>query len=253
MNMQMNGIRQTEESLPLVSDESMYVKNASREVRMGFVRKVYGILTAQLLFTVVIAAPFQRMSPAWIQSHQWMLGVSCAVTFVMICAMSCFREATRRFPTNYLCLFVFTTFEAVVVGLVSAGYTKGSVLICFGITAIIFFGLTIYAWNTKTDFTGLGPYLWGAMLSLMVFGLVMWILSLCGVVIPLLFMLYDIIGILIFVMYIVFDTQLIMGGLGGHKNQFGIDDYVFAALNLYLDIINLFLYILQIIGAARSN
>lgn len=43
------------------------------------------------------------------------------------------------------------------------------------------------------------------------------------------------------------DTQLIIGGKHA-KFQFSVDDYVFAALNLYLDIINLFLFILQIIN-----
>eukprot|EP00438_Fugacium_kawagutii_P011117 Skav203188 [mRNA] locus=scaffold39:361567:361815:+ [translate_table: standard] len=52
----------------------------------------------------------------------------------------------------------------------------------------------------------------------------------------------------VFAFYIVFDTQLMLGSWGGHKLQFDIDDYAFAALNLYLDIINLFLYILEIVG-----
>jgi FtsH-binding integral membrane protein len=44
--------------------------------------------------------------------------------------------------------------------------------------------------------------------------------------------------------YIVYDTQLIVGGF--HKKyQFAIDDIVLATLSIYLDIINLFLYILE--------
>ena len=58
-------------------------------------------------------------------------------------------------------------------------------------------------------------------------------------------------GALLFSMYIVYDTQLMMGGK--HKLSVSPEEYVFAALNLYLDIINLFLYILTIIGAARSD
>jgi len=58
-------------------------------------------------------------------------------------------------------------------------------------------------------------------------------------------------GVLLFTFYIVFDTQLLIGEYGGHKVQFGIDDYVFAALNLYLDIINLFLHILSLFGERR--
>ena len=52
----------------------------------------------------------------------------------------------------------------------------------------------------------------------------------------------------LFAFYIVFDTQMMLGSWGGHKVEFSIDDYAFAALNLYLDIINFFLYILEIVG-----
>ena len=55
---------------------------------------------------------------------------------------------------------------------------------------------------------------------------------------------------LVFSLYIVYDTQLMMGGK--HKYALSPEEYVFASLNLYLDIINLFLYILMIVGAARG-
>ena len=58
-------------------------------------------------------------------------------------------------------------------------------------------------------------------------------------------------GALVFSLYIVYDTQLMMGGK--HKYALSPEEYVFAALNLYLDIINLFLYILMIVGAARGD
>lgn len=58
-------------------------------------------------------------------------------------------------------------------------------------------------------------------------------------------------GALIFSMYIVYDTQLMMGG--SHKYSIDPEEYIFAALNLYLDIINLFMYILMIIGGSRSD
>ena len=47
-----------------------------------------------------------------------------------------------------------------------------------------------------------------------------------------------------------YDTQLIVGG-AHKKHQFGVDDYVFAALNIYLDIINLFLLLLQLLQDRR--
>lgn len=59
------------------------------------------------------------------------------------------------------------------------------------------------------------------------------------------------IGTIIFSLYIVYDTQLMVGG--SHKYSLSPEEYVFASLNLYLDIVNLFMYILSIIGNSRSN
>jgi len=61
---------------------------------------------------------------------------------------------------------------------------------------------------------------------------------------------YAAIGAIIFSMYIVYDTQIMVGGK--HKYSLSPEEYVFGALNLYLDIINLFMYILSIIGNSRN-
>ena len=57
---------------------------------------------------------------------------------------------------------------------------------------------------------------------------------------------YASLGAVIFSCYIVVDTQLMMGGK--HKYELDPEEYVFASLNLYLDIINLFLMILSLVG-----
>jgi len=61
---------------------------------------------------------------------------------------------------------------------------------------------------------------------------------------------YASIGALLFSVYLIYDTQLMMGG--EHKYSISPEEYIFAALNLYLDIINIFMYILTIIGASRD-
>ena len=58
--------------------------------------------------------------------------------------------------------------------------------------------------------------------------------------------LYACLGALLFSFYIVFDTQLMIGG--NHKLAISPEEYIFAALNLYLDVINLFMYLLAIFG-----
>merc|ERR1719414_1454661 len=160
--------------------------------------------------------------------------------------MVCCREICRKFPQNYCVLLVFTAFEGVIIGFASAAYTWQSVLLAAGLTAAIFVGMTMFAWTTSTDFTGFGPYLFGALLALSAFGFTLSIMMMFGVKVDWLLMLYDICGVLLCTFFIVFDTQLILGQWGGHENQFMIDDYVFAALGLYMDIIRLFLHLLRL-------
>eukprot|EP00928_Gymnodinium_smaydae_P083785 TRINITY_DN67022_c0_g1_i1.p1 TRINITY_DN67022_c0_g1~~TRINITY_DN67022_c0_g1_i1.p1 ORF type:complete len:243 (+),score=33.86 TRINITY_DN67022_c0_g1_i1:69-797(+) len=241
---------QAQETAPLTGGSSL-VKNASVEIRLGFIRKVYSLLSAQLLLTVAIAAPICTLGPVWAEANQWMLVISTVVLLATMCSMMCCQKQLRSFPTNYIFLFIMTCAMSVLVGFTSAMYTWQSVVLAAGITTGIFLAMTIYAWNTTSDFTGFGPYLVGCLFALIFFGFALSIMAMCGVMVQWAMMLYDICGILLFTCYIVYDTQLILGEYGGHKNSFSIDDYVFASLNLYLDIINLFLHILRLLGDRR--
>lgn len=231
------------ESEPLIGGR---LKDAEKDIRMGFVRKVYGILSVQLLLTVAIAAPFQTLSLEAIQANVWILYVSTAVLLATMCSMCCCAQILRTYPQNYIFLFVLTSAMGVLVGFTSAMYTWQSVVLAAGITVAIFLAMTIYAWNTTTDFTGFGPYLFAGLMCLVGFGFALSILGMLGVNIQWAVMFYDLCGVLLFTFYIVYDTQLIIGG--DHQVQFGIDDYCFGALTLYLDIINLFLHLLALLG-----
>merc|ERR1719359_2208900 len=214
------------------------------EVRSGFIRKVYGILSVQLLVTVLIAFPIQQMDPTWIATHRQYAQAAMFISLFAVVGVSCCcMQAARTFPTNYIFLAVITVCEAVIVGFVSAMYTTQSVIMAGALTAGIFLGLTLYAMTTKTDFTGMGGYLMAALLGLMLTSF----LCIFFPYSPMMQKLMAGCGAIIFSMYIVYDTQLICGGK--HKKySFGVDDYVFAAINIYLDIINLFLYLLALFG-----
>jgi len=110
-----------------------------------------------------------------------------------------------------------------------------------GITAV----LSTYAMYTTTDFTALGGYLLVALTTLCFAGLIFAFLPF----VPFVQQLYAACGALIFGFYIVYDTQLILGGK--HKQKFAVDDYVFAAINIYLDVLNEFIYLLSLLGDRR--
>eukprot|EP00928_Gymnodinium_smaydae_P002207 TRINITY_DN10780_c0_g2_i1.p1 TRINITY_DN10780_c0_g2~~TRINITY_DN10780_c0_g2_i1.p1 ORF type:complete len:243 (+),score=29.51 TRINITY_DN10780_c0_g2_i1:111-839(+) len=238
------------EGTPLNSSAAT-LKGASSQIRLGFIRKVYGILTAQLFLTVAIAAPISRLGPVWAKANQWMLIMSTCVMFATMCSMCCCQKQLRQFPINYIFLLVLTIAMSVITGFTSALYTWQSVVLAAGVTVAIFSAMTLYAWTTKSDFTGMGPYLMGAFFAMMAFGFALSIMSMCGVHIQWLTMIYDVFGVLLFTFYIVYDTQLILGEYGGHQQAFSIDDYAFASLQLYMDIINLFMHLLRMFGDRR--
>jgi len=234
------------ETVPLTAAGQSLLKDEPPEIRNGFIKKVYSILSAQLLLTAAVAAPLVMDGEVqkWVKTQgQTLIIVVCVLNIVLICAMACCRTAMRSFPTNYIMLFAFTATEGFLVGVICSTYELESVMCAVIATGLLVGCLTVYAIITKSDFTGFGVYLFAALLVLLIFGLFCWLFPF-----PWMQTVYCCLGILIFSFYLIFDTQLIMGK---GELRLGIDDYVYAALNLYLDIIQLFLYILQLIGDRR--
>jgi len=223
-------------------------------IRSDFIRKVYSILTMQLLLTFAIALYMNaQLTPAWVADHILLYYIcSYGTIAVMFSVSCCCREQTRIFPQNYAFLLLITAGIAGMAGFVSVLYTTNSVLLVLGVTAGVFLTLTAYACITKTDFTGLGVYLFAGLACLMMFGLFMslWSYFTGTPVGSTVHLIYACLGVILFVFYIIYDTQMIVGG-GHRQHQFSVDDYVFAALALYLDVINLFMMLLQIMGDRR--
>merc|ERR1712113_85035 len=147
---------------------------------------------------------------------------------------------------NIIFLGVFTAAEGFMLGSLAARFEADAVLIAFGITSGVTLGLTLFAFQ-KIDFTACGGMLCALLMILMVAGFILAFVGTSRIAM----IGYGSAGALIFSLYIVYDTQLMMGGK--HKYSLDPEEYIFASLNLYLDIINLFLYILMIIGAARGD
>jgi FtsH-binding integral membrane protein len=154
----------------------------------------------------------------------------------------------RKFPVNYIILFVYTATQGLFVGMICSTYSVNTVLIALGTVTGVTLALTLFAIQTKYDFTGWGPYLLVGVLVLMVFGFIIAFFPGNGVATKV----YCGIGCLIFSLYLVYDTQLIVGG-ENRKFQFSVDDYAVAAICLYVDIIQLFLMILTLFGGGSRR
>ena len=226
--------------------------NFTQAVRLGFVRKVYGIVSAQLLISLVFVIAAMFLGPEKIKGKianilytlYIISAVTAIVTAILICC--CFR---RSFPANYICLGIFTIAESFILFLFTASFPPLTVLLALAMTAAMTIGLTLYAMTTKTDFTYCGGLLWMGSLGLIVFWILFFLFR-TKYTFTFGYILGCMIGIVIYSLYLIYDTQLLIGKF---DNEYSVDDYVFAAINIYLDIINLFIYILQILGGSNSN
>eukprot|EP01006_Ploeotia_vitrea_P021846 TRINITY_DN54258_c0_g1_i2.p2 TRINITY_DN54258_c0_g1~~TRINITY_DN54258_c0_g1_i2.p2 ORF type:complete len:261 (+),score=130.39 TRINITY_DN54258_c0_g1_i2:13-795(+) len=233
-----------DEDDPLVDDSggdvfARTVAKANLQVRLGFIRKVYGIVTLQLLLSLVAVGIglFNDTVKAYVQTHENFLYAIMGVTFGLMLVMTCFSGLMRSFPINVILLFFFTAFMSILLMAVTSFYDTRIVYQALIVTAFISIGLTAYTFQSDRDFSQMGTYLFVFLMVLVIGGVIRIFLPTT----PVLDTVWACFGALVFSAYIVFDTFLIL-------NKLGPDDYVFAALNLYLDVINLFLYILQILG-----
>lgn len=236
-----------EEGKPLLDP---YATITEKSVRKGFITKVLGIVTVQLCITTIMCGLFM----VYDNIQEFVMGpsglplyiVSLVIMFGTIIMLMCNQSLGRRVPYNYLILCLFTLAVSYTVALVTIQYTVKSVLFTCGITLAVCIVLITYAMCTKTDFTSMG----GALASLLTILLIMGFIQIF-VRNETLNIIYGGLGAFVFSMYLIYDIQLICGG-EHRKYKLSPDEYIFAAIAIYLDIINLFLDLLMLFGKRRD-
>ena len=221
-------------------------KEFMKEVRRGFVIKVYSILSVTLLFTALICvAPVASTAVAdYMERNVWILITFAILAFIPLYALFCFTNMARKVPINYILLFSFVFCESILVAYACASVGSPKIVL---IAALMTMGLTIvltvFACTTKIDFTmcwGVAFVLGGCLLMFGIFAIILRS--------DILYLLYCTIGIFVYGLYLLIDTQLVCGG---HTWKLTEDDYIIGALILYMDIIVLFLKILALLS--RKN
>jgi FtsH-binding integral membrane protein len=235
------GPRSSEDNVPDDFKFGGSVSEATIDVRNQFIRKVYAILTVQLIATGAVSGLSFMSSDykAWIQTHPAVVWLSLfgAMGFMILTYWK-----RKSYPTNLIFLSLFTLTEAYTVSVIVSFYKASIVLNAVVLTAGIFVFLTAFACQSKYDFTSWMPCLFGALWGLVLFGFVRLFFpySSMGELV------YGLVAALLFSAYILVDTQLIM-------RKHHVEEEIAAAISLYLDIINLFLAILRILNSQNNN
>uniref|UniRef100_A0A3Q4N3U0 Transmembrane BAX inhibitor motif containing 1b n=1 Tax=Neolamprologus brichardi TaxID=32507 RepID=A0A3Q4N3U0_NEOBR len=204
----------------------------STSVRHAFIRKVYLILSAQLAVTFSVVAVFTFVDPVrmFVISYPGIYWASFVVYFVHILILMV-----------YMCLFF--CFVLIATCVLYSYYGTKAVFIAMGVTALVCIAVTVFCFQTKVDFTSCGGLLCIAAVLLMIIGIVTAIV-LSFQYVSLLWSSH-----LIYSVYSLYNTQLL---IGNRELAISPEEYVYGALSLYVDIVHIFLFILQVSGAATE-
>lgn len=208
------------------------------------------MLSLQLLVTsFFVCLTFFQSVADFFKNSPALLWTCVGIEIVLGISLICFKSLARTVPTNYILLSIWTLAMSWIVAFIAAFYDPTTVVIAACLTAAVTISLTIYACTTKTDFTYCGGLLFVGSCLMLFMGLFFLIfgISPSNNFHPL-NILYCGFGVLLYSIYLIYDTQLVMGKFG---LEYSIDDYILAAMMIYIDIIEIFLYILRLLGSRR--
>lgn len=184
----------------------------------GILQTIY---TNQVLFWGLIIAEFGLV-----------IGVSAAINKISL-------------TTATLMFIIYSVINGALLSYIFLVYTASSVATVFFITAGTFGAMAVVGYTTKTDLTSMGKYLFMALIGLVIATLVNLFVKSDGLT-----MILSYVGVLVFVGLTAWDSQKIKQMLlqapdAGESSQ---KLALLGALTLYLDFVNLFIYLLRIFG-----
>ncbi len=233
-----------------ITDSQREDKNIKDIIRNQFVKKVYGILLSQFVITfgiilicqIKVIKLFLIRNKAVYVSLMILAGIIFIGAFVII---SCYPSFLKKVPKNYIFLFLFTISETILLVYVSILYAFIYILGAIVFVTVICAIIMIISLLKKIS-----------MKFLYLFFIIMVCLGIMYGILIIIFrnyylhFLYCLIGAIIFTVILIIDTQSISQL---DENFLTVDDYIYAALILYTDVIRIFIQILKIIGMLKGG
>jgi FtsH-binding integral membrane protein len=213
----------------------------------AILRQVYTWMVLGMLITAGVAYVTVSTSLINLAANPIILIVAIIAEFALVLVIS--RGLNRLSAGTATLLFMlYAALNGFTLSMVLLAFTFGSVFLAFASTAALFGVMSVIGYTTKVDLSKMGTYL-----MMGVIGLVIAMVINMFVGSSLLDTIISLAGVLIFTALTAYDTQRIgrmaaqMSMNGDAALKFGI----FGALKLYLDFINMFLFVLRLTGRRR--
>ncbi|KAL2923952.1 BI1-like protein [Bienertia sinuspersici] len=213
------------------------------QLRWGFIRKVYGILSAQIVLTTLVSLLTVLYTPI----NETLRGNSALLLFFSIMPLVLLWPLyiyQQKHPQNFIFLGLFTVCLSLTVGVACANTDGRIVLQALVLTAAVVCSLTGYTfWAAKKgkDFSFLGPVLFASLVGIIFTGLLQVFFPFGSTSVAIM----GGFSAIVFSGYIVYDTDNLI-------KRFTYDEYIWASVTLYLDILNLFLTILRLLRQGEN-
>jgi FtsH-binding integral membrane protein len=207
--------------------------------------RVYGhmglaVITSMIVSFLVSSSP-ALMAFFFTGAMKWL------VIFAPLVAILAVSFAMDKFSTGALTIFLhgFAALMGLSFATIFVVYNMGSIVSAFMGAAILFAVMSGYGYFTKRDLTGLGSLLFVGLIAIIIASVINIFIG--STVFQ---MVISAIGIIVFLGLTAYDTQKIreMVSVGGDTGK----EEVMGALSLYLDFINLFLMLLQLLGGKKE-
>jgi FtsH-binding integral membrane protein len=215
--------------------------------------KVYGLMSVAMIITGLVAWAVGSneallsifRDPATLRPN----ALGWIVMFAPLAVVFAFGAMINRMSaaTAQLVFYGYAALMGLSLSYIFAIFTGVSIASTFLVTAIAFAGLSLYGYTTKRDLSGFGTFLLMGLIGLIVASVVNLFLASSAVAFAI-----SVIGVLLFAGLTAFDTQNIKNTYVAHA-QMGDSEWlaksaIMGALNLYLDFLNLFMFLLQFMG-----
>ena len=220
-----------------------------------FVAKTFGWMFAGLLVTFAVAVGTVSTGAYVVLFNTGLVFALTIAELILVLVLS--ARITKLQPSTATAMFfVYAVLNGINLSVYFIAYDLGTLILAFLVGAVYFGVMAVYGANTQRDLLGWAPKLMGGLVALIVTALVGGLFGLLfGISFGFLDVVYCGLAVLLFMGMTAYDTQM----LKHHYAYFGGDAAmlqkasIFGALNLYLDFINIFLYIVRILGRSRDN
>jgi len=213
----------------------------------AYMQRVFGLMGMGTAVTGLIAF-FTSQSPTMLNliyntQLRWVVMLA-PLAFILVLSFGINR---MRASTAQLTFWAFAAVMGLSLSSIFLVYTGQSIVTTFFVSAATFLGMALYGYTTKRDLTAWGSFLFMGLLGLIVASLVGLFVQSSALQFAI-----SVIGVLIFTGLTAYDAQKIKEMYyGGDDSETSGKKAVMGALRLYLDFINLFLYLLRFIGDRR--